>query len=81
MRILKYWLKLCLCGNMNKATWLKSEECEWLICEECEWLKCEECEWLKRAKCEDVRKICVCGDWAPQPKHELGRESQVWPFL
>ena len=23
----------------------------------------------------------VCGDWAPRPETELGRESQVWPFM
>ena len=29
----------------------------------------------------NVRKMYVCGDWAPWPETELGRESQVWPFI
>ena len=39
-------------------------------------------------ECEDVRKMCECGDWTRQKastenesKIELGRESQMWPFM
>ena len=28
-------------------------------------------------ECEEY----VCGDWAPRSETELGRESQMWPFI